>query len=813
MKKLGIILFIVLASIGWADQSVYSDQLDSNWQNWSWATTNTSNTTPTHGGTHSISVTATGPNQALYLHHDAQSAVGYQSLTFYIHGGTSGGQLLQVQGTIGGSLPAYPIPALTANTWTKVVVPLRGLGVHGANNFDGFWIQDRSGTTQGTYYVDDISLVNEPASTTTLGVYSDALLNSWQNWSWASVNFSNSTPVHSGGKSVSVTEVNAYDGFYVHHSVLDSSLYKTISFWINGGSAGGQQLQVMATVNGAAQTAYSLPPLIANTWQQIVLPLNWLGVSARGDFDGFFIQGRVNAPQPTYYLDDLNLSVDPMVNSPVQININALLRTSISPYIYGANSTDYAGMGTGFRFARLGGNRLTAYNWENNASNAGSDWYFQNDGYMGATNESGWTDRTFIQSAIAGGAVPLVTIPIAGYVSADKNGGGDVRNSTNYLATRFKISLSTKPGGNFVYPPDPNDAYVYQDECVNYLKQFAQPGFPIFFDLDNEPDLWSSTHAEIHPNAATYAEMVSRSSDYAAAIKNVYPSATIFGPVNYGWYGFMTLQGAPDQNGRNFLDFYLDGMHTAGTQAGKRLLDVLDVHWYPEATGDGVRITSDGDTQGLSDARIQASRSLWDSTYVENSWITQSMGNAPISLLPMIQGKIQTHYPGTKLSITEYNYGGSNAISGAIAQADVLGQFGRNGVFAAANWGLNSGAMAQLAGFKAFTNYDRNGSRFGALGAAVSGETPSENAVYASVVETVRNRMTIVVINKTVGSTPFSLNVAGFTANFATGYTIVEGHFDTPLMTPLAVSNNVIHLQAPPLSITTITVIGALKNK
>ena len=73
--------------------------------------------------------------------------------------------------------------------------------------------------------------------------------------------------------------------------------------------------------------------------------------------------------------------------------------------------------------------------------------------------------------------------------------------------------------------------------------------------------------------------------------------------------------------------------------------------------------------------------------------------------------------------------------------------------------------------------------------------------------------MTIVVINKTVGSTPFSLNVAGFTANFATGYTIVEGHFDTPLMTPLAVSNNVIHLQAPPLSITTITVIGALKNK
>ena len=470
MKGLFGFLLFLLAGLGFADQSVYSDQLDNSWQNWSWASTNTSNTSPTHGGLHSISVTATGAGQALYLHHNAQSAVGYQSLTFWINGGATGAQLLQVQGTLNGdSIPAYTIPALAANTWTKVVVPLKGLGLRGANNFDGFWIQDRSGTTQGTYYVDDIAVVNETAPPPTLAVFDDALQNSWSNWSWATVNFSNTNPVHAGTTSISVHEVNAYDGFYVHHNNLDSSLYKTISFWINGGATGGQQLQVYTTASGIGQTSFPLPNLPANLWTQVVIPLSSLGIGARGDFDGFFIQGRVNAPQATYYVDDINVSVVPMTNAPAIITIDPSLKYDISPLIYGANSTDCAGMGTGFRFARSGGNRLTAYNWENNASNAGSDYFFQNDNLMGATNEAGWADRVFIQAATAAGVVPLVTIPCAGYVAADKLGDGDVRNTPNYINTRFKVSVPAKPGGNFVYPPDTTDSFVYQDECVNYL--------------------------------------------------------------------------------------------------------------------------------------------------------------------------------------------------------------------------------------------------------------------------------------------------------------------------------------------------------
>lgn len=805
MKGLCTSIILFVAAAAFADQAIYSDQLDNSWQNWSWANTNFSNTSPVQNGSRSIAVTPTGGNQAIYLHHNAQSVSGFRSLTFYLHGGPIGGQQLQVQGTLwGGPIAPYILPPLAANTWTKVVVPLKGIGVRGANNFDGFWIQDRSNTAHPTYYVDSISLVSEPAPATTLEAYGDTLVNGWQNWSWASVDVNNTSPVLSGGRSVRVTENAAFDGFYLHHDAIDASRYKTVSFYLHGGATGGQQLQVRATNSGLSNLSYNIPTLAANTWTRVMVPLSLLGIWGRGDFDGFYIQGRVNAPQATYYVDDISVSVDPMTNPGANITVESGVKYAISPLIYGANSTDYAGMGTGFRFARSGGNRLTAYNWENNASNAGSDWFFQNDSLMGVTDEAGWAHRVFIQEAQAGGAVPLVTIQIAGYVSADKWGDGDVRNYPDYLNTRFKVSVPAKPGGNFAYPPNVNDGFVYQDECVNYLKQFAQPSLPIMFSLDNEPDLWSHTHNEIHPQPATYAEMITRSTEYAAAIKNVYSNATIFGPVNYGWYGFMALQGAPDQNGRNFLDFYLAGMKTAEAQAGKRLLDVLDIHWYPEAYGDDIRITSDGETQGLGDARIQSTRSLWDPTYVENSWIAQSLGNAPISLIPMVKGKIRTHYPNTKLSITEYNYGGSNAISGAIAQADFLGILGRNGVYAAANWGLGSGARAQLAGFKSFINYDRNGARFGDQGLFVTGETPSENSVYASLDSSDPSRMVLVLINKSVGQTPMTISTPGFKTKTAVGYVIEDQLFETPGTVPVSGVGEKVKVMLPPLSITTV---------
>jgi hypothetical protein len=429
---------------------------------------------------------------------------------------------------------------------------------------------------------------------------------------------------------------------------------------------------------------------------------------------------------------------------------------AISRYIYGINGTIGAAY-PNLTLRREGGNRWTAYNWENNASNAGSDFIFQNDDYLGGGETPGGAVIPAITNAKNHNAALLLTVPINGYVAADKNGGGDVRNSgLNYLQTRFRQSKAAK-GSAFTLTPNTGDAFVYQDEFVNWVKTTypysQQPNTqrPIWFSLDNEPDLWSETHLEVHPDQVTYAEMVSKTTAYAAAIKTVAPNTLVFGPVSYGFNGYVNLQNAPDANNRDFLSFFLRKMQAAETTHGKRLLDVLDLHWYPEALGNGVRITGTETSPQVITARLQAPRSLWDAGYMEDSWIANDWYGGPINLLPRLKNKIATNYPGTRLAFTEYDYGGGQHISGGIAQADVLGIFGRDGVFAATQWPLRGGETFVRGAFKMYRAFDGATASFGDTSVRAVTNNKVGSSVYASLDSTNANRLVIVAINKTAG--------------------------------------------------------------
>src|SRR6058998_2641478 len=160
---LGALLALSPSAVAQTDQPIYTDSLVSGWQDWSWATVNLANTSPVHTGTRSVSVNDDAW-EAIYLHHDAFDTGGYTDLVFWIHGGATGGQLLQVQALLNGSAQTVvTLAPLAANTWQKITLSLASLGVAGKPNMDGFWIQDRSGTTKPAFYVDDISLTAVPA--------------------------------------------------------------------------------------------------------------------------------------------------------------------------------------------------------------------------------------------------------------------------------------------------------------------------------------------------------------------------------------------------------------------------------------------------------------------------------------------------------------------------------------------------------------------------------------------------------------------------------------------------------------------------
>ncbi|NLH18162.1 MAG: glycoside hydrolase, partial [Phycisphaerae bacterium] len=307
--------------------------------------------------------------------------------------------------------------------------------------------------------------------------------------------------------------------------------------------------------------------------------------------------------------------------------------------------------------------------------------------------------------------------------------------------------------------PDTEDDFVYIDECVNFL--VSQFGYASTVDgvkayaLDNEPALWPSTHPRIHPADTGCQELLDRSVALSSAVKDVDATAQIFGPALYGFGAFYNLQSAPDwktvKAGHSyswFIDYYLDEMKTASNNQGRRLLDVLDLHWYPEAQdADGIRITEDpGEyTQTNAEARMQAPRSLWDPDYVEKSWIGQWY-RSYLPLLPKVIQSINSYYPSTKLAITEYDYGGTDHISGGIAMADVLGIFGKYGLYFASYWGGTDTYIS--AAYRIYRNYDGNKSTFGDTRIVASMSDKVNSSIYGSMNADNPNRIHLVVLNK-----------------------------------------------------------------
>lgn len=444
-------------------------------------------------------------------------------------------------------------------------------------------------------------------------------------------------------------------------------------------------------------------------------------------------------------------------------------RRAISPLIYGINdgSTPSRDRPT---VVRVGGNRLTAYNWENNASNAGSDYCHQNDGTFGGPGSTpGSAFLATLMDARARGTAAIVTVPVVDYVAADHDdlgdGGlgppqciGDVMNSgANFLTTRF-IGNHPRKGSAFSLTPNLNDGAVYQDELLAYLLN-GYSDVPIYVSLDNEPDLWSSTHARIHPVPVTYTELVQRNIDFADALKDVSATTKTLGFVSFGYSGYMNLQNASDRAGKgDFIPYYLDQMKAAETSTGHRLIDYLDLHWYSEALGNGVRVTNPNDGTAAS-ARVQAPRSLWDTSYPEDSWIVNDVLHAPIALLPWLKQTIATHYAGTGLAITEWNYGGGNHVSGAIATADALGVFGREGVDLATIWLLHGNEPYTLAGLRVFTNFDGSGGAFAATSVEATTSDVDRVTVYAS--QAADGHVVVVIVNKATVALTAGLTLAG----------------------------------------------------
>jgi hypothetical protein len=244
----------------------------------------------------------------------------------------------------------------------------------------------------------------------------------------------------------------------------------------------------------------------------------------------------------------------------------------------------------------------------------------------------------------------------------------------------------------------------------------------------------------------------------ATVLKAQYPQMTIFGGVISGFYGLYSWNGtlSTTVTGSNwFVDEFATAVKAANTAAGKTLVDVFDFHWYSQIT-DPVTGGQIGATNGATltaaqvQAIVQSPRSLWDTTFKENSWITSAIG-APTYIIPRLQAKIAAANPGMKLAITEYYNGGGGHIAGTIAQADNLGIYGAYGLFAACLWPLGTDPYV-VAAFKAYRNFDGAGHSFGNTSVTASSNNIANVAAYVSTDSTRPGRVVMVLINRSVSA-------------------------------------------------------------
>jgi len=497
-----------------------------------------------------------------------------------------------------------------------------------------------------------------------------------------------------------------------------------------------------------------------------------------------------------------------------ELKVNALQgRHAISPDIYGINNyaVDHAIYNdVAIPVERRGGNHTSHYNWLMDSGNAGSDYFFM--GGKGVPADEvvpGKEVDDMVSLNGRYGAKSVVTIPLTGYVNKFSHWNCSYPESLypkqglqwwTYEFNPWARWTENPPGGSEAYPNgercgsglDPerwqegkqldninpllNYEHVDSDWMRGWIEHLvgkhgtAAGGGVEIYQMDNEPESWSHVHHDVHPDGAGFDEVVDKTLDYGAMIKGVDPAAAILGPSNWGVPAYYDMNkpgdDAASHGGTPWYAYYLTRMKAFEQQNGYRLLDYYDQHFYPSVDGHQLANVGDNGSASTREARLRSTRALWDPTYNQENWMGTWFPDTygKIALVPRLRQWVDTYYPGTKTAITEYNWGALDSINGALAQADILGIFGREGLDLATLWGPPKADQPGAFAFRMYLNYDGSGSRYGDTWVESESADQEKLAVYGAQ-RTSDGALTLMVVNKSGADLTSNLTVEGFMPN------------------------------------------------
>jgi len=536
----------------------------------------------------------------------------------------------------------------------------------------------------------------------------------------------------------------------------------------------------------------------------------------------------------------------------VTISIDAMSnRHTISPYVYGfayPNSpADIAG--TGATEVRWGGDATSTYNWQLQTYNAGADWYFEDLAASGFNDGSDGSSTQFITDVKNAGANPLMTMVMLPWVAQSPETSTTQGGTDNYhwsysigtfgpqcsvdpynadagdgLQTDCSTAVTTNSQTSAYYPLlDDNSQSCASGNCV-YRNKWAASlaaafgSAPHFYDMDNEIEIWGSTHRDVHPQPTAYDEMRDTFIAESRALKGWDPAAIRFGPITCCWWFYWNGANNNDKAahaGIDFLPWWINEVYWQDQIAGTRSVDVFDLHAYPDTPN----------TSGYTLAQKRALalrifRDYWDPTYVsvgsdiDQKWTTFIQPKKTIPFrIPRMRAIVNMIYPGTPLSFTEWNaaIAGESDFSTALGDADAYGIFGRERMYLASRWTAPVSMNPNYQALKLYRNYDGQHHSFESTSVAdTNSAMPNFFSSYAALNST-GTTMTVMVLNKAPGTTyagQFAIN--GFTPAQVTKYMLSQKNPTTIVASTQQAWSST--MSFAPYSATLLVVTGSMAN-
>jgi hypothetical protein len=305
-----------------------------------------------------------------------------------------------------------------------------------------------------------------------LPLYTERLVNAFQDWSWGTRNLANTSPTLSNvSYSVSLNGTAWNVALSLYHPDFNATVYSNLVFWGNGGTNGGQVLQVSAGYGTNAGPTVRLAALPANAWTQYTVSLSSLGVANATNLNKITLQLTSYGTTNVFYLDQVQLT-GKAAPALVHVNLNnaqtvrtvdsrwAAFNTAIWDGNFDTPTTISLLREVGAHFLRFPGGSLSdEYHWATGRS---------------LTNTWAWPTSftNFMHVATNVGAQAIITVNYG--TGTPQEAAGWVRNSnvTNHLGFKYwevgNECYGTWETDSNTFAHDP---YTYATNAVNYLQQ------------------------------------------------------------------------------------------------------------------------------------------------------------------------------------------------------------------------------------------------------------------------------------------------------------------------------------------------------